>query len=272
MNLSDVTPMILTHNEEANLFETLKLLSWASQILIIDSFSSDATLEITAEFPQVQVIQRKFDHFSEQCNYGLDHIATPWVLSIDADYKCNEAFTDELKSLVCSHDAYQARFRYGIYGYPLRATLYPPRTVLYRCKQARYERDGHAHRVTIKGSIGELNSAILHDDRKPLTSWLRSQSRYASLEADKLFSSPKNKLNWKDRLRRKIVIVPALTIPYCLIAKGLLLDGWPGMFYTLQRVYAELLLSLVILDRRLHSRSANAQSEISNIPDNSAAP
>ena len=50
MNLSEITPMILTYNEEANLRTTLEQLNWASSILVVDSFSTDATLTIAAEF------------------------------------------------------------------------------------------------------------------------------------------------------------------------------------------------------------------------------
>jgi hypothetical protein len=52
-------------------------------------------------------------------------------------------------------------------------------------------------------------------------------------------------------LRLKIILAPVLTLVYCLIWKRLILDGRPGLFYTLQRAYAELLLSLELLDRKL---------------------
>ena len=74
----------------------------------------------------------------------------------------------------------------------------------------------------------------------------RNRSRKTPLE-------PPAELNWKDRIRTRIVIAPFLTLFYCLFAKGLLLEGWRGIFYTLQRTYAELVLSLAILDRGLAS-------------------
>ncbi len=58
MRTAEITPMILTFNEAANLRRTLMAVSWAKQILIVDSFSSDETLSIAAEFPQVTVVQR----------------------------------------------------------------------------------------------------------------------------------------------------------------------------------------------------------------------
>ena len=255
MKLADITPMILTQNEEANLEATLSGLKWASQILIVDSFSSDSTRSIATSFPQARVIERAFDHFSDQCNFGLEHISTPWVLSLDADYRCDESFVNELENLKESAEGYRVAFRYGVFGHPLRASLYPPRIVLYRRDVARYERDGHAHRVVVDGNVEDLRSTILHDDRNPISVWLDSQKRYAELEADKLMVRPARELNWKDRIRKRIVVAPILTVVYCLFARGLLLDGWRGLYYTLQRFYAELLLSLTLLDRMLRSKT-----------------
>ena len=77
--LSQVTPLILTFNEEANISRTLAGLSWAQRILVIDSGSTDRTLELLAAVPQVEVIHRPFDSFAEQCNFGLSLIHTPWI-------------------------------------------------------------------------------------------------------------------------------------------------------------------------------------------------
>ena len=253
MDLSSITPLILTFNETANIRNTLQRLSWAKTIVVIDSFSTDDTRKLIAEFPNTVVLERQFDHFADQCNFGLRNIRTTWTLSLDADYLCPPELPGELSELDETCSGYRARFRYCVNGSPLRGTLYPPRTVLYRTSAACYVRDGHAHRVNIVGNIGQLRSIIDHDDRKPLARWIQSQTGYASHEADKLLGADPAELNWKDRLRTWILLAPALTVIYCLFVKGLILDGWPGLYYTLQRVYAELLLSIELLDRRLIS-------------------
>ena len=61
-------------------------LRWAQRVLVIDSGSTDDTLALIAQFPNVQVLHRPFDSFAEQCNFGLQHISSEWVLSMDADY------------------------------------------------------------------------------------------------------------------------------------------------------------------------------------------
>ena len=254
MRLEQVTPLILTYNEAPNIRRTLERLAWAKQIVVIDSFSTDDTLQIVRQFANTLVVQRAFDHFADQCNFGLQHIQTLWTLSLDADYLCPKDLHLELDHLREDCVAFRAAFRYCIYGTALRATLYPARVVLYRTAIAKYVRDGHAHRVIIPGACADLQSIIDHDDRKPLSRWVKSQLAYASLEADKLLSTDSGMLGWKDRIRRWIVLAPVLTVVYCLFGRLLILDGKAGLYYTLQRAYAELLLSLELLDRRLRVR------------------
>ena len=144
-----------------------------------------------------------------------------------------------------------ASFIYRIYGKPLRSTLYPPRTVLYRRNAAHYVDEGHGHRVQISGAVGVLAAPIFHDDRKPLSRWLASQQKYARVEADHLMGAPRESLSRVDRIRLTGWLTPLLVFFYTLIIRGGLLDGWPGWLYVLQRTLAELMLALEIVDRRL---------------------
>ena len=67
-----LSAMIITYNEEANIYRTLHSLRWLSFVLIVDSGSTDQTLSIVSEFANTRVIYRKFDTFANQCNFGLD--------------------------------------------------------------------------------------------------------------------------------------------------------------------------------------------------------
>src|SRR5262245_17862521 len=68
--LDEVTVLLLTYNEAANIGRTLTNLRWARRILVVDSFSTDKTLVILNALPNVRVIQRRFDSFAQQCNFG----------------------------------------------------------------------------------------------------------------------------------------------------------------------------------------------------------
>jgi glycosyltransferase involved in cell wall biosynthesis len=253
--LAEVTPLILTFNEQVNIERTLNRLAWARQIVVVDSGSTDGTLELLKAFPAVRVVYRPFDDHTSQWNFGLDQVTTSWVLSLDADYVLTQQLVEELRGMELSHStvAYSAAFRYVLSGKALRGNLYPNRVVLFRRDACRYVNDGHTQLLQVNGAVSRLKGKIDHDDRKPLNRWLDSQRSYARLEAEHLRTQDPQTLRWPDRLRRQIWPAAPAAFLYTLLLKGCLFDGWPGWLYVLQRTYAELLLSLELLDRRLRN-------------------
>jgi hypothetical protein len=126
--------------------------------------------------------------------------------------------------------------------------MLPPRVCLYRPERGEYHDDGHGHRVRVNGPLGIFPAPILHDDRKPLDRWLASQHRYLRQEHHKLCSTPPQGLGRFDRWRQQRWLMPLLVLPYCLVLRGGLLDGGRGWYYAFQRLYAELLLSLMLME------------------------
>jgi glycosyltransferase involved in cell wall biosynthesis len=255
-----ITPLIITYNEAPNIARTIGKLLWAKRIVVIDSGSTDATLDLLRGFPQVDVIGHPFSDFASQCNFGLSQVDTPWVLSLDADYELSDALVEELAGLRAPDGVagYRARFVYRIYGRALRGTLYPARILLYRKDTARYGNEGHGHRVAIDGEVAPLAGVIYHDDRKPLARWFDSQQRYAQVEARYLIETPTAKLKRSDRIRRLGWLAPIGVLFYALFVKGCILDGWPGWYYALQRLLAETLIALEVLERRLRGSETGA--------------
>ena len=249
--LDQITPLILTYNEAPNIARTLESVSWAKDIVVVDSFSDDNTLEIAASFPQVRVFQRAFDSHRNQWEFGLKEtgITTPWVLALDADYVLSDELNAELENLQPdpATAGYRANFVYCINGKKLQSGIYPPVTVLYRREAASYIQDGHTQRVALEGPVENLRSPIFHDDRKSLKTWFSAQARYTELEAQKLRSAERAELNFPDRLRRWRFVMPPAMFVYCLIIRGGIFDGRAGFYYAFQRAMAELMLS-----QRLH--------------------
>ncbi|MEN2785434.1 glycosyltransferase family 2 protein [Sphingomonas qilianensis] len=254
--LDRITPMVITYNEAPNIARVLDRLRWARRILVIDSGSNDATLEIIARYPQAQVVTRAFDTFAGQCNFGLSLIETPFVLSIDADYVLSADLVAEIAALdpAMAMSGYRTAFRYCIYGHRLRGTLYPARVTLYRPERAEYADFGHGHKLAIEGRVADLHATIDHDDRKSLRRWLASQDKYIVREADHLLAMNPSERTRIERLRAMAWPAPFAALFYTLIIKGCLFDGWPGWFYALQRTYAELLLAIELIDRKLAKR------------------
>jgi len=255
--LNHITPVILTFNEQANLHRTLKALAWAKKVIVIDSFSNDNTLRICQKYPNVKVVQHAFSSHAEQSNFALTQVKnSAWVLSMDADYIVTPELKTELASLSeqTPLNGFRINFQYAIRGKVLKGSLYPARTCLYKKEHAHYIQDGHTQRVIVNGEVGTLNEVLLHDDRKPYSRWLSSQSSYAKKEAEKMAKLTWREMSWPDRIRF-LGLAPIVIIPYTLLFKKLLFNGLAGLEYCVQRVVAELYLLRARLFHFIKSRN-----------------
>jgi len=248
--LNHIAVLILTYNEEDNIERTLQALDEFSEIIIVDSISTDKTQEIANRFINVRVVERPFDNLMNQWNFGHSLTNRNWILSLDADYKVSEELIKEIKETDLHLDAYYAPFRYCIQGTPLRGSTLPPRPVLYDKRKCSYLQDGHAQLLQIPGKSESFKNPIYHDDRKSLHRWLMSQNNYADQEIHKLVHEKQN-AEGADRLRMKTILSPFFVFIYTLVIKGSLLNGRKGVYYALQRMYAELLFLLKRLDDRI---------------------
>jgi glycosyltransferase involved in cell wall biosynthesis len=258
VRLADITPVILTYNEEANIGRVLAKLSWAKDIVVVDSHSTDRTREIIGEFRNARVILHAFEDHAAQWKHAVTEtsITSDWILTLDSDYILSEELIEELRRIEPDDDVagWDASFRYFIHGRPLRTSIYPPRIVLCRRQRARFYQDGHTQRLAVTGSVRHLQNPVYHDDRKSLAHWVAAQDRYARLERTKLRMTPRAELGMADRLRTHAIVAPVAVLLHCLFVKRLILQGFPGWYYAYQRAAAELLLSLYLIEDRLSKR------------------
>jgi glycosyltransferase involved in cell wall biosynthesis len=248
--LDQITPVILTRDEEPNIARTLAQLAWAKDVVVVDSVSTDATAEIARRFPNVRLFERAFDEHAKQWTFAQQQVRTPWFLALDADYYLPEAFARELEALEPGDvRGFRASFSYAVGGKPLRASLYPPRIVLAATAHATFWQDGHTQRISVDGAVGDLREAIIHDDRKDFRSFVARQKRYMVAEAEKLRLRDPRALGVAGRVRKLIVVAPFAVLVHTLVVKGLILDGVPGLRYAWERFVAELILSRELLRR-----------------------
>lgn len=253
MGCNSLSALIITFNEQSNIERTLNSICWIPHILIVDSGSTDKTIEIASGFKNTAILYREFDSFANQCNFGLRNLRTDWVLSLDADYVLTSDLSEEIYSLLAEPDrvgkeirGFSIDFSYCINGKPIRSGLLPPRTCLYWREAAMYFDEGHGHRVSINGKCSRLRHKILHDDRKPVNIWLTNQQRYQEREALNLYYLRDKDLSSIDLLRKHTPLTPFISIFLSYIVKGGFLDGKEGLIYALQRFIAESLLYLYI--------------------------
>jgi len=256
--IDGITVVMLTYNEEENIARTLEALRAFSDVLVVDSGSTDATPEIAMQYDNVRIVTRKFDSHAAQWNYGLEASGEErnWILALDADYVVSEELLNEMSRLDpdSTVGGYWIGFDYCVYGRRLSRAIYPPVVALFRRLGAAYVQDGHTQRVRVSGPTLRLQERMLHDDRKSLDRWLTSQASYSRLEADRLIATPWADLSLRQRIRRVGLIAPWLVPLYCLIACRGILDGWAGIFYALQRGMAEAILAIRLLEARVRAR------------------
>ena len=244
-----ITPVILTLNEKDNIARCLSRLGWAHDVVVVDSFSDDGTVELAGEFSNTRVLQRRFDRHADQWNFAIGQARSDWVMALDADYMIGLDLVQELAELTpgLGTAGYRARFTYACQGKDLRGSLYPPKIILFRRNAGTYWQNGHTQRLVLQGLEEWLRSRVTHDDRKGTARWLRNQWSYATLEAGTL-RSPGGAKSALSRLRRLRFITPLLVPVYLLFFRGLILDGTAGLRYAAERMVAECLISLALSD------------------------
>lgn len=254
----DIAGLILAYNEEANIRRTLNQLTWLPEIVVIDSHSTDQTVNICQEFENVVIHQRKFDNHTNQWNYGLGKCVerTEWLLALDADYFIPDQLSKEIQDWLSKnkipYNGFWVNFKYAVEGVVIRSGIYPPVQVLYRADNAEYINEGHTQRISVTGSNGQLINKIIHDDRKSFDRWIMSQNNYAKLEAQYLFKKEgQNKINKKqDRIRVRYKFTPVFLFLYCILARNGWRDGKAGWLYAFQRLIAEVLLQYHLILKR----------------------
>jgi glycosyltransferase involved in cell wall biosynthesis len=262
--LDEITPVLLTHNEEQNIGRTLSRLGWAKDIVVVDSGSTDRTLAILAACSNVRMFNRRFDTHANQWRYAIEEtqIATDWILRLDADYQLSDALVSELAELDPNApvNGYRIRFDYAIFSQKLFSSLYPAKTILLRKSKFCVWDNGHSEVWAVKGTIARLSGRVLHDDWKPTRQWVSGQARYMERELERPRVDRAGLVGW---LRLRPPLMPVVVFIYCLFGKGLIFSGRAGVFYALQRMVAEAVLSLMVLEAKLRERAGISSSDCS---------
>ena len=130
-----LTAVILTWNEEENIARVLHHLTWLEKIIVIDSGSTDKTIELNTELLKIlEVYTRKFDTHAQQWNYGLSLCDSEWILSLDADYILPYVFIEEIKDKLTQKgiSAFNAEFEFVLFEKPFSSNNTTPRPVLFK--------------------------------------------------------------------------------------------------------------------------------------------
>ncbi|TWO70014.1 glycosyltransferase family 2 protein [Caenimonas sedimenti] len=191
---SELSAIVITRNEEANIAACLASLAFAGEVIVVDNASTDRTVEI-ARAAGAQVHHTPdWPGFGPQKNRALALATRPWVLSIDADERVTPTLRDEILAVVQARttaaDAWDLPRRSSYCGqYMAHSGWYPDRvTRLFRRGTARFSDDLVHERLLPTGSIGHLRHDLLHESIPSLESALQKMDRYSTAGAERMLA------------------------------------------------------------------------------------
>ena len=189
--MSNVTGVILTYNEERYIEECIKSLSWTDEIIVLDSGSTDRTVEISQALGTF-IYTRPFRDFADQRNAAIGMISSEWVFFLDADERVSPQLAAEVRAAVQDSEItgfWIPRHNYQIGRLILHAGLYPDYQLrLFRKDNGHYDTTQKVHeRVVLNGTAGYFTNPIIHISCETWADFIRHQKRYAQMKAEMHF-------------------------------------------------------------------------------------
>ncbi|MFN2386182.1 MAG: glycosyltransferase family 2 protein [Thermoanaerobaculia bacterium] len=192
MAADKISALVTSFNEEVNIRECLESVSFADEVLLVDSFSTDRTVEIAKSLPGVRVLQREYFGSAAQKNWAMDQAAHPWVLIVDADERVTPELAREIRDLVASGpsgDRFYVRRQNVFVDRVIRHSGWSTDKVvrLLRKGTARYpKRRVHADIPAASGTP-TLQNVLVHYTFRSLGQYLEKLHRYAEWGAADLW-------------------------------------------------------------------------------------
>lgn len=188
--------IIITRNEERNIVECLKSVSWANEIILVDANSTDRTVELAKQFTP-RVFVKEWLGFAAAKNFALEQATNEWVLWLDADERVPTDLAKEIQTILgnsaTTHKSFEvARRAYFLGRWIKHCGWYPGFvTRLFRRDSARFSNVRVHERLEIDGTTGRLKNDLIHYTDENLFHYFEKFNRYTSLAAQDLWGSGK---------------------------------------------------------------------------------
>jgi glycosyltransferase involved in cell wall biosynthesis len=272
----DVSVLILTLNEEVNLPRCLASVDWTDDVLVLDSGSSDGTIEIARQ-AGARVVFRTFDDYASQRNYGLTDIEYkyPWVLMVDADEAVSLELALEIKAAIlgCPDNVciFRMRRKDFLMGKWLRHSSGYPTWFgrLIRVGRVQVERSINEEYHT-DGDIASLENHLYHYPfNKGMEAWFEKHNRYSTMEAEVQMQTLPEMHRWRDLfnsdpvLRRKAQKLfvyslpgrPVIVFALFYFIRGGLLEGRAGFMFSMLKAVYEYMIVCKIKELKRRQKS-----------------
>jgi glycosyltransferase involved in cell wall biosynthesis len=222
-----ISATIITCNEERNIARVMESLRCCDEIVVVDSGSTDRTVEIASKLG-ARVVESPWRGYAGQKNFASEKATHDWILSLDADESLSEALEGEIwqiKKNGPEFDAYtMPRLAQYLGRWILHSGWYPDRKVrLFDRRRAAWVGERVHESVVVDGPVGHLKSNILHFTCSSLSEHLKTMDRYTTLAAEQLIDE-KKQIGW-----RQLVLDPPWTFFQTYVLKRGFLDGVEGL-------------------------------------------
>jgi len=188
---TNISVIVITRNEEDNIVECLQSVAWADEIVVVDSQSTDRTVERAKQFTQ-KVIVTEWKGYAEAKNIALSHTTSEWILWLDADERVLPELADEISNMIHSvantHGAFEvARRAYFLGKWMKHSGWYPGYVVrVFKKDCATFVTTRVHERLEITGTIGRFNNDLVHYTDDTVYHYLDKFNRYTTLAAEDL--------------------------------------------------------------------------------------
>lgn len=240
--MKKLSVIILTYNEEFYIADAIKSVSFANEIIVMDSCSNDATQAIATNLG-AKIITRQFDNYSSQRNYAINYATGDWILFLDADERVPEKLQIEiLKSIESNEfDAYKIWFPHFFMNRFL--FHYTDKVIrLMKNENLIFKNEVHEKLVIKKTKVSVLKNYMIHLTYKGLLPFISKKDKYAWFQAKMSFDKGKKATLFL------LLFKPFYRFFYTYFVKRVFLDGVPGLAaaaidaYGVFSRYAKLLL------------------------------
>ncbi len=240
--MEKLSVIVVTFNEELNIERCLKSVQWADEIIVVDAFSSDRTVELCRTL-NAKVFQRTWDGYAPQKQYALSLASHRWVLLVDADEEVPEGLRKEIRetiSLSPMFNGYQiARKSFFLGAWMKNGGWYPGFQLRLFLRSEAFISQRPVHEgVEIRGSVGRLDNALNHYTYHSLSQYLEKMNDYTSLDVmNKLSEVRPENVRWYN-----FIINPASVFFRMYFGLTGFKDGFRGFLLAVYSSFYKLLL------------------------------
>ncbi len=222
-----ISAIVITKNESARIADCLESLKWTDEIIVVDDFSTDDTMDICRCYG-VKFVQRVFTGFKDQKSYAMSLTTNDWVLEMDADERVSERMRKSILSLdkedFVRFDSFKFRRLTRFWGKWIRhASLYPDyKARLYNKHKGAWSEANIHERFITSGAARKLEADILHEQDLDISTYFQKTAKYSHLSAEEMFKRGK-RAHW-----HHVTIRPFYTFFYRYIVRLGITEGFHG--------------------------------------------